>query len=713
MATTRFLAMAAVMSTARSELHDVISPHLISAPGDSKGWPVQIDIALKTDDGNEAHEISACNKGVTIIVAPDGDDRLGDGSILRPFATLDRARRRVRELPATHGDVCVLLREGSYSFNSSFVLVPDDGGGPNRSVVYSSYAGERAVLEGGRQLTGWTTASKGSAGAPSIWSVPLRTPKGGFIPRQVWIGTDRVNESGLMAPNSVFGPSTLLSNADTVATLTGYITNNSAVVAAAAAHDAACTITGAGKTCATDVEFVYRRTRVQWEEDRLRVASWMWLPTGELNISFPAEGWKLRLMYTKGHDDFPTSIINLYSSLTTPGTGYVSTANDRVYYSPRPSDVMENMPPTWIPQFDGPLIAVRGERNALTNRSNPSHPPHYVERLTFAGLTLQHTTWGYPSGSAGYLDNQGGFLEGTNQPASSAWEIKTARNLVIRQCVVAHVGGGGLAIDEGSDGVSVADSFFFDSSCWGIRLGQTNDSGTAFDDWETRRTQNLSVHNSVVLGSGVELRGCPGLMGGYVRDSSITQNTITQAQWSGMTVGWGWSAPPTTALGRNRIIGNHVTHTNLATADGGPIYVLGAQGAGQSEMAHNFVGHAPHKCSFLYHDEGSSKWWNHDNVVDMPASDMPPICQNDFVCNEMPGHFDYIAAWASSERDIVIERITTRGLNQSNVYKGNNITVRSQTFLGADDQWPATAQVIVDSAGARLNWTMVGRGGIR
>ena len=685
-----------------------VAPELSFTLFDNMAW-VSFLLALtlhvsNSVTGKVAYQGRHCS--VSIIIAPNGDDNTGDGTKARPFATLNRARSRVRELSASHGDICILLRGGSYPLNSTFVLVPADGGNSNRTIVYSSYTDEQAVIEGGRRLSGWTASE--SVGGPPVWSAPLHaTEVGGFVPRQMWIGADRVNESGLVAANSVFGSNTLLSSDDTVITASGYITNNSAVVAAAAAHDAACKA-AATQSCVADVEFVYRRTRVQWEEDRLRVMSWTRLSSGALNISFPSEGWKLRLRYTNG-GDFPTSIINLYPTLTKPGTGYVSGASNRVFYVPRPGDNLTSLPPVWVPSFDGPLISVRGERNAIVNKTNPAHPPHFVEKISFLGLTLKHATWGYPSGPAGYIDQQGGILEG-GRPAVSAWELKTVRDVNIHRCVVAHVGGGGLAVDEGSDGVSITDSLFLDTSCWGIRLGQTNDSGTPFGDWELRRTQNLTVRNSVILQSGVELRGCPGIMGGYLRDSTIAQNTISQSQWGGITIGWGWTAPATLALGRNRIVGNKITHTNLATADGGPIYVLGTQGAGQSEMTGNFVGHAPHKCSFLYHDEGSTNWWTHDNVVDMPASDMPAICRNDFKCDAMPGHFDYLAAWASSEHNITVERVFTRGLNQTNVYKGNNITVRTQTMLATGEAWPAAAQAIVNGAGARLNLSVIGRG---
>ena len=129
-------------------------------------------------------------------------------------------------------------------------------------------------------------------------------------------------------------------------------------------------------------------------------------------------------------------------------------------------------------------------------------------------------------------------------------------------------------------------------------------------------------------------------------------------------------------------------------------------------MAGNFVGHARHKCSFIYHDEGSSNWWTHDNVVDQPKSQMPPICQGVWPCNEMPGHYDFLAAWASSERNIMIHDLWTRDLNQSNVYGcfppplkatcGNNITTRNIVVLPGGATWPAAAQAVIDGAGARI-----------
>ena len=166
--------------------------------------------------------------------------------------------------------------------------------------------------------------------------------------------------------------------------------------------------------------------------------------------------------------DFPTSIITLHSPLRRPGTGYISGGSRRVYYVPRPGDQLASMPSVYVPSFSGPLLSIKGERHGHAN-GNADLPPRFVENVEFTGLTLQHASWSHSS-SCGYLADQGGQvydcdmsfcctsgLLGRVYPVGSAWEVKTARNVHITNVVIRNVGGGGIAVDEGSDGVTLAD----------------------------------------------------------------------------------------------------------------------------------------------------------------------------------------------------------------------------------------------------------------
>lgn len=102
---------------------------------------------------------------VLFYVAPGGDDRFtgrldapdparGDG----PFASLEAARDAVRALIATSGlpagGITVELRGGRYERSAAFALGPGDSGAPGAPVSYRARAGEIAVIDGGRPITG-------------------------------------------------------------------------------------------------------------------------------------------------------------------------------------------------------------------------------------------------------------------------------------------------------------------------------------------------------------------------------------------------------------------------------------------------------------------------------------------------------------------------------------------------------------------------------
>ncbi len=104
-------------------------------------------------------------RGVEIYVAPDGRD-LWSGSLPKsgpngadgPVATLERARELARARAKKSGKavpVTVFLRQGVYRLAQPFNLEAADSGGPTAKVVYGAYPGERPVISGGMQITGF------------------------------------------------------------------------------------------------------------------------------------------------------------------------------------------------------------------------------------------------------------------------------------------------------------------------------------------------------------------------------------------------------------------------------------------------------------------------------------------------------------------------------------------------------------------------------
>jgi hypothetical protein len=664
---------------------------------------------------------SCARAQLTYYLSPAGSDASGDGSAARPWATVAHARDAIAPaLPGMTGDVTVLLRGGLYPLNDTVTLGPRDSGRNGHSVVYASYPGEAAVLEGGVRVTGWAPW-----GAGGVWSAPLPAAAvagGRAPPRDVYIGPDRVNET-FLGNDTAYGY-TLLSPADTEITPWGYVTNNSDLLAAAAAQEAACASAGGGggapwsdPACARDVEFLYRMGGCQWVEDRLRVDAWAPLDGGRLlNVSFPPRGWALQRGKTYANA-FPSTVVNTHAALAgdpaaggwggRPGTGFVSAAAGRVFYVPRPGDDLAAAE-VWVPVVDGPLLRLAGDRAAAP-------APAFVASVRLQGLTLRHAGWAHPSGPCGYAPDQSGvyFDCADVDPATGrtpthatrvvpgALELRTAANVTVEDVVVAAVGGSGITVEDGSQDVVVRSCLLWSTGCHGVRLGQV-------DDWNTtdpaRQNARLTVNDTVVLGAGAVLRDCAAVMGGYVRRSVVAHNTVTEAAWAGVALGWGWGDPPRPTLGGNAVLSNAVTRVNLATADGGPLYMLGGQ-TEQSEMAGNYVGHALHHAALVYHDEGSCRWYTHDNVVDQAPQDM--------AVPEGGWWWAFLSAWAPSEHDIVMANTTTRYLNRSDVYAGNNLTVTGTVVLPAGAPWPPAAQAIVDAAGARVDAAALGRGRAR
>lgn len=90
-----------------------------------------------------------------LYVAKDGSDA-NDGTLNRPFATLERARDAVRALKSggayPEAGVSVNIRGGEYRFTKTFQLEEQDSGTAQAPVVYQASPGEKVTFTGGDTL---------------------------------------------------------------------------------------------------------------------------------------------------------------------------------------------------------------------------------------------------------------------------------------------------------------------------------------------------------------------------------------------------------------------------------------------------------------------------------------------------------------------------------------------------------------------------------
>ena len=125
----------------------------------------EITVALSIIAGSTAIQVNREAKA-KFLVAKNGNDawsgKLSAPNAERtdgPFATLKRARDAVREMKAKDGGikeaVTIMVRGGKYFLDDTLVLTQQDNGTAECRITYTAYPGEKPVISGGRQLSGW------------------------------------------------------------------------------------------------------------------------------------------------------------------------------------------------------------------------------------------------------------------------------------------------------------------------------------------------------------------------------------------------------------------------------------------------------------------------------------------------------------------------------------------------------------------------------
>lgn len=140
----------------------------VASPTDPGGDGLGADLGLDLRPDPGTHR-GALDPRTRFFVAPSGRDD-DQGSLERPFRTIERARRAVLAQRLRKGigaGFVVLLRGGTYALSAPLVLGPDDSGaGPASRVTYQAYRKEQVRIVGSTALpaANWSLAT-GSAAA--------------------------------------------------------------------------------------------------------------------------------------------------------------------------------------------------------------------------------------------------------------------------------------------------------------------------------------------------------------------------------------------------------------------------------------------------------------------------------------------------------------------------------------------------------------------
>ncbi len=514
-------------------------------------------------------------------VAPTGADT-NPGTPDKPFATLARARDAVRERASAglKSDILILIRGGTYKLAETLVFGPSDGGTEQHSVTYAAAKGEKAIVSGGRRITGWRR------GDGECWVADVAGVKEGqWYPRQLFVDGRRAVRARM--PNQDADPPCWqLKGAELPKDLKQH------TFQFAAGQLRAWRNLG-------DVEAVvfgnWEITRKRFQEvDPATGIARMAGPHAVPHEAIAPGGG--RWVYLE----------NAAEMLDQPGEWYLDRSTGLVAYWPLPGQDIAKADVV-APKLTR-LVEVKGK---------PDAP---VRNLHFRGLSFEHADWTPPPG--GYLGIQAcHFVTGSTYTETSydkvwgfieaAVRFEGAEGCSVEDGAVRRVGGCGIEVTNRCRKVVIQGNRITDASGNGIQVGGPKD--------EAEVPRAIRVANNHVHACGTDYAGAVGIWVGYAEGIVVAHNLVHDLPYTGISVGWQWNPQPT-PVKNNLIERNHIYDVMNRLGDGGGIYTLGLQPGTVIRGNHihdvhrsRFAQAAPNNGMFI--DEGSKGFLFESNVI--------------------------------------------------------------------------------------------------
>ena len=292
---------------------------------------------------------------------------------------------------------------------------------------------------------------------------------------------------------------------------------------------------------------------------------------------------------------------NAYEFLDQPGEWYLDETTDILYYKPRSGESLTSA--TVVAPNLETLVEIKGE--STKNK---------VQNMKFKGLIFANSNFLRPS-KEGFLNLQGGQfnvevleengLLGSNKfllwRPNAGVSVTNVSHFIFERNVFTQMAATGLDFISGTNDNRIEGNIFTDIGGSGISIGKfAADSTTEIhipynpadkDEISTRDT----IRNNLVTHGTTEIQGGVGIIAGYPRYIVIEHNEVSYMNYTGISVGFGWTKQQT-AMTNNKINRNEIHHVAQLLSDGGAIYTLSNQGTG-SEIMYNYS-----------HDISASKW---------------------------------------------------------------------------------------------------------
>jgi hypothetical protein len=557
---------------------------------------------------------------VDIYVSPNGSDT-DEGNINSPLATIAAALRKARELrrtndPAIVGGIHIILKGGIYQLYEPLMIRSEDAGTSSSPTYIEAMLNETPVISGGFQINNWKRSTGKIVGLPAIaqgkiWeaTVPLTAGRSSEF-RQLWINDKKATRAKSM-------------NGDLMDRILSWDKK-----------EQTCWIPSPQTLPLQNVNGMEMFIHQWWAIAILRIKK-MELHGDSSKLFFQQPESKIQSEHpwpapwiSKETGNSAFYLTNAVQFLDEPGEWYLDIAAHKVYYWPRDN---ENL-------LAANVIAPSLE--TLVKIEGSSDVP--VTNIFFKNISFQYTGWLRPS-QQGHIPHQAGMYmteayklkpAGTKEKPtldnqawigrpSAAVEVSFADRTGFENCRFVHLASTGLDYNKAVHDNFIKANLFKDIGGTAILAGVYADEATEIhlpynpkDDREV--CDKISISNNLITDVTNEDWSCVGIGAGYTRNTVIEHNEIENVSYTGVSMGWGWSAAAN-AMKNNSIVTNKIHHYGKHNYDCAGIYTLSAQP--NSRITQNYIdsiykapyAHLPSHWFYLYSDEGSSFFTVKDN----------------------------------------------------------------------------------------------------
>jgi hypothetical protein len=252
---------------------------------------------------------------------------------------------------------------------------------------------------------------------------------------------------------------------------------------------------------------------------------------------------------------------NSIEFLTEPGEWHLDRATGTLTYRLREGETAESLV----------LIAPKLE-NILTFAGTADHPVRHVhvEKISFSHTNSkpenEDTYWGVQA-TWHHQPKPGDSGTVSVAPLSGAVNVTHAEDCLLENITIEEVAATGLSFGRGSVACTLQNSLIANCGGNGIMVGMSDQNAAAVGN---------TIDHCRIRRAGRLFYGAVGIWIGFSQETTVSNSTIFDVPYTGISCGWQWNPKPTVSRAQ-RIINNEIGHCMQVLSDGGGIYTLGFQ----------------------------------------------------------------------------------------------------------------------------------------